>query len=85
MLSALPDVAIHPCWFGTDFYSSPPLTGFGPVFQRVTALAGSWEEVIAEIECEVDSELSHRRVLPAYNKFNPYLMLDTVRTMSSIP
>ena len=44
----------------TDLYSKTPLTGFGPVFRRVTALAGSWEEVIAEIECKVDSELSHR-------------------------
>ena len=34
--------------------------GFGPVFQRVTALAGSWEEVIAEIECKIDPELSDR-------------------------
>ena len=68
----------------TDFYSSHPLTGFGPIFQRVTALTGSWEEAIAEIDCKVDSELPHRLVPPPHDTVDQNLISSAVPTMSSI-
>lgn len=85
MYPILCGIAVHMRWFGIDLYSSPSLTGFGPVFRRVTALAGNWEEAIAEIDCRVDSELSHRWASSAYSAVNQSLTPSTVLTMSSIP
>lgn len=78
-------VVIHLSWFCIDLYSSPSLTGFGPVFRRVTALAGNWEEVIAEIECRVDPELLHRWVSSVCNVGDQDLTPGAVLIMSSIP
>lgn len=85
VLAVLRDTVTHVCLFGTGFYSSPALTGFGPVFRRITALAGSWEEVVAEIECKTDPELSPRWVPSAHSTVDQHLTYDAVRTTSSIP